>query len=141
MEILKEWASLEGRYNRRKYFFYTCGIGILFSIFLLVVTILLNTFDLYFDKVAELNGVERGFGLFNIIQIITLALMFLISLFVIWITQVSFQVKRLHDLNKTGWMWFIFLVPLAGLFLAIYLLFWKGTEGANQYGADPLAKK
>ena len=46
-------------------------------------------------------------------------------------------VKRLHDLNKSGWLWLLALIPLVNLFFGIYLLFGKGTEGANDYGDPP----
>ncbi|WP_222931133.1 DUF805 domain-containing protein [Selenomonas caprae] len=45
---------------------------------------------------------------------------------------------RLHDLDKTGWLSLIFLIPYANVPWGIYLLFAKGTEGPNQYGPDPL---
>jgi uncharacterized membrane protein YhaH (DUF805 family) len=46
-------------------------------------------------------------------------------------------VKRLHDLNKSGWLWLFGLVPILNVFFGIYLLFGKGTEGANDYGNPP----
>jgi uncharacterized membrane protein YhaH (DUF805 family) len=47
-------------------------------------------------------------------------------------------VKRLHDLDKPGVYYWLFLVPLAGPVLGLYLLFQRGTRGANRFGADPL---
>ncbi|WP_426031774.1 DUF805 domain-containing protein [Cypionkella sp. TWP1-2-1b2] len=47
-------------------------------------------------------------------------------------------VRRLHDLDKSGWWLLIGLIPLVG---AIILLVWfcsRGTGGANRFGADPL---
>ena len=44
------------------------------------------------------------------------------------------EIKRWHDLNKSGMWGFIALVPF-GNFYAIYKLgFCKGTDGDNQYG-------
>jgi uncharacterized membrane protein YhaH (DUF805 family) len=48
-------------------------------------------------------------------------------------------VRRLHDLDKSGWWLLIAFVPLIG---AIVLLVWflsRGTVGANRFGEDPLA--
>jgi uncharacterized membrane protein YhaH (DUF805 family) len=52
-------------------------------------------------------------------------------------------VKRLHDLNKSGWLWLLGLIPLVNVFFGIYLLFGKGTEDSNDYGAptESLLKK
>ena len=33
------------------------------------------------------------------------------------------HIKRLHDLNQTGWLWLIIYIPLLNLFLFIYLVF------------------
>ncbi len=46
-------------------------------------------------------------------------------------------VKRLHDLNKSGWMFLICYIPLVGWIFALYILFADGTVGPNQYGPDP----
>lgn len=43
-------------------------------------------------------------------------------------------IQRLHDLNKTGWMSLLLLVPLANIYLLVLVIFFKGTEGRNDYG-------
>lgn len=43
-------------------------------------------------------------------------------------------IQRLHDLNKTGWLSLLALVPLANLYLLVLVIFFKGTEGRNNYG-------
>lgn len=51
---------------------------------------------------------------------------------------IAVAVRRLHDLDKSGWWLLIGLIPLVG---AIILLVWfcsSGTGGANRFGADPL---
>lgn len=44
-------------------------------------------------------------------------------------------IKRLHDLNHSGWLYLIGLIPIVNFFFSIYLIVWKGTDGDNQYGA------
>ena len=46
-------------------------------------------------------------------------------------------VKRLHDLNKSGWLILLCCVPIVGWIFALYMLFADGTVGPNPYGADP----
>lgn len=49
-------------------------------------------------------------------------------------------VKRWHDRSKSGWWVLIVLIPIVGAIWALIEQgFFKGTEGANKYGADPLA--
>jgi uncharacterized membrane protein YhaH (DUF805 family) len=47
-------------------------------------------------------------------------------------------IRRLHDTNRSGWWILLGFVPIVG---AIVLLIWvctKGTDGPNDFGADPL---
>jgi len=43
-------------------------------------------------------------------------------------------IQRLHDLNKTGWMSLLMLVPFANIYLFVIVIFFKGTAGRNNYG-------
>jgi len=50
------------------------------------------------------------------------------------------QIKRWHDMNKSGVWYFINLIPCIGpLWAIIELGFQRGTKGVNGYGDDPLA--
>ncbi|WP_323815865.1 DUF805 domain-containing protein [Cellvibrio sp. NN19] len=55
-----------------------------------------------------------------------------------YIAMIAFSfilmIQRLHDLNKTGWMSLLCLIPLANIYLLVLLIFFKGTEGRNNYG-------
>ena len=46
-------------------------------------------------------------------------------------------VRRLHDLDWSGWLWLILLIPVLNVFLGMVLLFKRGTEGPNKYGPAP----
>jgi uncharacterized membrane protein YhaH (DUF805 family) len=46
-------------------------------------------------------------------------------------------VRRMHDVNKSGWYLFIALIPLIGAIWLLVLLIKEGTIGENQYGPDP----
>lgn len=49
-----------------------------------------------------------------------------------------FNVRRVHDLNKSGLWLLLGLIPIINFFFLIYICFFKGTTGNNDYGADPL---
>jgi len=51
---------------------------------------------------------------------------------------IAITVKRLHDLDRPGWHWFLLGVPLYNIYLGLVLLFARGTWGENQFGLDPL---
>lgn len=43
-------------------------------------------------------------------------------------------IRRLHDMDRSGWEVLIALIPIFGLVIGVLLLFQKGTEGQNKYG-------
>jgi len=45
-------------------------------------------------------------------------------------------IRRLHDLNSSGWFVLISFVPF-GQLLILWLMFKKGTDGVNDYGEPP----
>ena len=49
-----------------------------------------------------------------------------------------FGKRRINDLNRSGWLLLLLLVPIVNLFLGIYLIFFKGTDGENDYGPAPV---
>jgi uncharacterized membrane protein YhaH (DUF805 family) len=58
-------------------------------------------------------------------------------LFVAFVALWLISVKRLHDLDKSGWYCLLLFVPLVNILLGLMLLFKRGSQGANTYGADP----
>lgn len=101
--------SPHGRLGRLRYIGYSAGLG--FLIFLLIgLAAALTGGD---PNVALLIG---GAGYIAIIVI-----------------QFLLTIQRAHDMNTTGWLSLILLIPLAGF------LFWfiPGTKGENNYGLRP----
>ncbi len=62
---------------------------------------------------------------------------YIAGLVVYWIILI----QRLHDLNKSGWMSLIMLIPLVNIAMAIYVIFWPGTQGTNDFGPPPPKNK
>jgi len=50
-------------------------------------------------------------------------------------------VKRLHDIDMSGWYWLVFLIPIANLIFGLYVIFKDGTPGPNKYGVDPKGRQ
>ena len=48
---------------------------------------------------------------------------------------VIFVIRRLHDVNTTGWLALLLIIPLVNLFLVLFLLVKRGDEGGNRYAA------
>lgn len=116
--VFKElFFTSAGRLNRKSYIYRSLFLSLVLCIVQGVLTFATNTIDaleLLFAVVAF------GFSLFS------------------FVSNIMMDVRRLHDLDLSGWWMLLMLVPLVNIFFALYMLFFKGTDGPNQYGDDPL---
>ena len=55
-----------------------------------------------------------------------------------FIPGLSVSVRRLHDINRTGW-WLLIVLTIIGLVMITSWACIRSAEGDNQYGASPLA--
>ena len=62
---------------------------------------------------------------------------------IIWLAcilpSLAVSFRRLHDVNKSAWWLFFFLVPIVGPIMMIVWFCTRGTAGDNRFGSDPLA--
>ena len=112
-----------GRFNRLSYFAWNSTI---LSFVLLVLGYMLYWFsqpDLHiaFEDLDDL--LYRAISLSVLPQLL------------IWILSSIWGIRRLHDLEQSGWLILIMLVPIANLGLSIYLLCFAGSPNNNRYGA------
>lgn len=61
---------------------------------------------------------------------IVLALVFLLP-------SLAVQVRRLHDIGRSGWWWFIGMVPIIGGIVLLVFYLTDSQTGENQYGPNP----
>lgn len=110
LKVLKQYADFNGRARRKEYWMFT-----LFS--------------------ALISYAIQGIGFATGIEAFTyLAIIYSVAVF---IPSLAVVVRRLHDVEKSGWFWFIVLIPLVGVIWLLVLLCTNGTEGPNKYGLDP----
>ncbi len=105
-------------------------------------------------KYADFNGRARRseywyFVLCNILAYLILSAVGfalgdyggLILLGIFWlgvlIPSIAVIVRRLHDVGKSGWFYFVVLIPLVGGIWLIVLLCTDSQVGPNQYGPNP----
>ncbi len=102
--------SIKGRLRRRGY----------------VIRAILISIPAEIINVASKNSQESGLLIFVVLIML-----------VRWTLTAIQAIKRLHDINMSGWYWLIFLIPIANLIFALYVIFKDGTPGPNKYGEDP----
>ena len=45
--------------------------------------------------------------------------------------------RRMHDIDKSGWWFFLNFVPIIGFIVILIWLVKRGTDGPNRFGDDP----
>ncbi len=122
-----KFISLSGRIGRMRYFVYATGLTMLFYLVVGVVAAILVP--------AFASGGEGAMGMVAIVLSTVALAAFVGMLIMTW----GYMVRRLNDINLSGWMSLLMLVPLANLILGLILIFKKGSQGGNDYGAAPVA--
>lgn len=114
LEALKKYAVFSGRARRAEYWY--------FVLFNLIVAIVLSLIDRLIGTFSGASNIGILSGIYSLAVLIpTLAL---------W-------VRRLHDIDRTGWWILINLIPLIGTIVLLVFALTPGTPGSNQYGPDP----
>lgn len=116
--------SPNGRFNRLSYL----GWYGLMSIIYLMVMMLLLSFTGYFSQV---NATQMEYSIFSGLLMPVMFVLWVVSFYF----QMVFFIRRLHDLNKTGWLSLLLLVPIIQLFFSLYVLLAPGTPQHNDYGS------
>lgn len=116
--FIRNYANFSGRARRSEYWYYMLGnILIFICIWVLIIAFIPE------DGSDSLLGVFLSIfgGLFVLASIVP---------------SLAVTVRRLHDTGKSGWYYFIILIP----FGSVILLIWMCSEGntfTNEYGFDP----
>ena len=119
MEFLNKIYTTEGRLNRLRYFMYQI-------LWMLISAV-----------VGAILGFIGGF-LTNDVQSLLVTVPTGMWSFVASVGSIMISIRRLHDLNKSGWFMLLLVIPFVNIVFILYLYLAPGTVGYNNYGADPL---
>src|SRR5947209_12237374 len=108
---MRHYADFSGRASRSEYWLFVLVFLIIYAV---CFAIDYNT---------------SGFG--QLMPLITIAYL------AHFIPGLAVLVRRLHDVDRSGWWMLISLVPVLGSIWLLVLLCSEGTYGPNQFGADP----
>ena len=114
LKVMRQYADFNGRARRKEYWMFY-----LFSLIFSVTAIIL-------DNVLGIAIEGIGYGP-----------LYLIFALAVMIPNLAVMVRRLHDVNKSGWMFLVALIPIAGAIWLLVLLCTEGDHGDNKYGPNP----
>lgn len=105
-DVLRKYAEFDGRARRSEYWYF-----VLFNYIIIFGLSIIEGLLGFFDET------DQSF-LASIYQLVVL------------IPYIAVSVRRMHDVNKSGWF---ILIPIYNFILAVT----EGTRGDNKYGSDP----
>lgn len=114
--LIENYANFSGRARRKEYW--------MFVLFWLIIVISMGIISGFIEDYLEITW---GFTLFTI---------FIIATLIPWL---AVNVRRLHDIGKSGGNLFINFIPIIGRIWYLILVCTNGDTGPNQYGPDPKA--
>ncbi len=114
--VFENYANFSGRARRSEYWYF-----ILVNIITLIIAAVLD------------NVLGLTFGM------VPYGYIYVLVALAVFIPGLAVAVRRLHDVGKSGWFYFIVLIPLVGAIWLLVLFCTEGDRGENQYGPDPKA--
>ena len=117
----RKYADFSGRALRSEYWWWTLFTWIVYSVVGSIWGV-----SLVSSMVGDGDGVGAVGGF----------LWFVVSIGLL-IPSLAVFVRRMHDTGRSGWWWFIGLIPLVGFIVLLVFLVEEGSPSANQYGEPP----
>ena len=116
--MTKNYANFNGRARRSEYWYFA-----LMNFIIIIGIYILMAIAIATSRSAIVGGVFIGL-------VIVFALATLIP-------SIAVLVRRLHDIGKSGWWYFISLVPFIGGIWLLVLMCTDSQVGSNEYGLNP----
>jgi uncharacterized membrane protein YhaH (DUF805 family) len=105
-------VNFNDRAVRSEYWYWT--------LFVILVGIATGTIDLFVFPDSEVGPINT------------------LSSLALFLPGLAVSIRRLHDLDRTGW-WVLIALTVIGIILLIVWACMRGTVGPNRFGPDPLA--
>ena len=102
----------------------------------------ISCFNKYFDFETRSSRKEFWYWqLFRILMFLSITFIeslglsgiLFISNFIFLIPEIAVSIRRLHDINKSGW-WILLTITIVGIIPLTYFYCIKGDDGVNDYG-------
>ncbi len=119
--VFENYANFNGRARRSEFWYFNLFNGIIYVIFLLLFLLVgSNAGNGAFG--TAMGGIYIGYSLYTLATLIP---------------TIAVAVRRLHDIDRSGWAVLLWLIPAIGQIILIIWFAKEGTSGPNQYGDSP----
>lgn len=119
--VFRKYAVFSGRAARSEYWWWI--------LFVVIVSIVSQIIDgAVIAPALGFQAFEEGAGQ-PLSMVVSLAL---------FLPGLSVAVRRLHDIDRSGWWFLVIFVPIVGFLLLLYWFVQPGTADENQYGENPI---
>lgn len=122
--------SVQGRFGRLSFIAWSAFLHFIFILSSLALGLGMDIVNFMSVSTDPLNT----FSLYRLSNLFALLLLGLYIYFAVVIT-----IRRLHDLNSSGWWTLLCLLPGVNILFGLYLLLGPGTTGSNRYGPQRLS--
>ena len=119
------YANFKGRARRKEYWMFVL-VNAIILIACMVLDNMLGT--VFMMDAGPLGEISLGYGW-----------LYFICTLVHFTPALGLVVRRLHDVGKSGWFYFIFLIPIIGIIWLLVLYCTEGQKQDNKWGPDPKA--
>jgi uncharacterized membrane protein YhaH (DUF805 family) len=120
---LRRYAQFRGRSRRAEFWWFRLALGAVQLALLAFGARQMWSGAGYWGAAAQ--GNELTSAISTILSFATL------------VPSLAVTVRRLHDTDRSGWWWFLVLIPLFGWLVLFIFLVQDGTPGSNRHGPDP----
>ena len=115
LTVLRRWRDFAGRSTRREYWMYT--------LVLIIISFVLGILDSIILGEAALSQLLTFGNVFSLATVVP---------------SISVSIRRLHDIDKSGW-WLFLAFTVIGILVLIYWACVSSDEDENRYGSPELA--
>ena len=116
---LKNYAKFDGRAGRSEYWFY--------ALFSTLIFFILQFLSSMLGLQYAMNELITVYPLASIWQVVT------------FVPSLAVGVRRMHDINRSGFWLLFLLLPLIGWLLIMIFALLKGNDDDNDYGSPNLS--
>ena len=114
LKCWKQYADFSGRARRKEYWIFS----------------LINYIIIFFLYILQIVTIESTLWLI-------FPIIFFLYAVAVFLPGLAVNIRRLHDIGKSGWWYLIYLIPIIGAIWLTVLMCLDSEPGENQWGENP----